>query len=110
METQKIEYLVVTEVPKGKACWEVVTSYTYNGNIKITTERTVIEKCEKLIDFECSLFPMTPRNPGEMSVGCSVSQGSNKDGSDVLEVFKCPACLEACANGFSDAVGEIQNV
>lgn len=99
-ETQKIKVEIETEVPVGEYCWKTKTSYSYKDDTKITSVKTEVEKCEKLINSSCTLFPMTPAKEGEMSVGvscCSFSPFGEL--SESFTASKCPACLNACNNG-----------
>ena len=45
MKTVTIKLAIEAEVPVGEYCLKKTTSYSYKGNIKITSEETEVEKC-----------------------------------------------------------------
>ena len=96
MKTQEITVTIKAKVPIGNKCWETETSYKLKDSTEITSIKTKIEKCGKLINQSCSLFPLSS------GIGvCSVSS------YNTFEVFKCRACLDACANGTERALKEL---
>ncbi len=97
MATQEIDVTLKVKVPVGEYCWKTETHYSFKNDTEITSVKTEVEKCEKLIGLNCTLFPMSPRKEGVMSVGVSCCSFS-PHGKPIEEftASKCPACLDAC--------------